>query len=72
MSCCYYADRATKVKGDNIMKPTNTEIISTIAGVILLCMLAEIGTKALVLGFLFGISTMISAVDTTIRTLKGD
>lgn len=72
MSCYDYADKATKVIGDNIMKPKNIEIISTIASIIFLCMLAEIGTKAFVIGFLLGISMMISAITEVIRALKGE
>lgn len=34
------------------MKPKNIEIISNIASIIFLCMLAEIGTKEFVIGFL--------------------
>lgn len=54
------------------MKPKNIEIISTIASIIFLCMLAEIGTKAFVIGFLLGISMMISAITEVISALKGD
>lgn len=53
-------------------KPANTEIISTIAGVIFLCILAEIGTKAFVFGILFGLSIMIESITVTICTLKGE
>ena len=54
------------------MRPKNIEIISNIASIIFLCMLTEIGTKEFVIGFLLGISMMISGITEVIRALKGE
>ena len=50
----------------------NIEIISDIAGIIFLYMLAEIGVEAFVIGFLLVIAAMVSVATEIVRTLKGE
>lgn len=50
----------------------NIEIISDIAGIIFLYMLAEIGVEAFVVGFLLVIAAMVSVATEIVCTLKGE